>query len=300
MRAAPVLSGMNVDAVVLDVDGVLVDVADSYRRAIVESVETVYGRTIRKGDVQAFKDAGGFNNDWELTDAAALFVLAKGEGFAPGIDEYTDRIEREGGGVDAAETVVRAELGGNATERVRRDWDRERLRDVFQQLYLGADLYRGIEDREPDPDVAGEGFVHDEPVIVTPGTVDALTSNYAVGVVTGRPAAEAEIALDRAGLDLPLEHRFTMDDWEEGKPHPYALTTLAERFDADSVVFVGDTLDDVETAVNADEADPDREYHGVGVLTGGLTGDDGRRKYDDAGAAAVLESVNDLPEFLTD
>jgi len=291
---------MDVDAVVLDVDGVLVDVADSYRRAIVESVETVYGRTIRKDDIQLFKDAGGFNNDWELTDAAALFVLAKGEGFAPGIDEYTDRIATEGGGVAAAELVVRAALGGNATERVRQDWDRERLRDVFQQLYLGADLYRGIEDADPDPELAGEGFIHDEPVLATSATVDELTRRFDVGVVTGRPAAEAEIALERVGLDVPLEHRFTMDDWEEGKPHPYALTTLAERFAADSVAFVGDTLDDVRTAVNAADADPAREYYGIGVLTGGLTGESGREKYEAAGASLVLDSVNDLPDVLAD
>jgi HAD superfamily phosphatase len=291
---------MDGDAVVLDVDGVLVDVADSYRRAIVESIETVYGRTIRKADIQAFKDAGGFNNDWELTDAAALFVLATGEGFALSMDEYTDRIASEGGGVDAAERVVRAELGGNATERVRREWDRERLRDVFQQLYLGADLYRGLEDQEPDPDIAGKGFIHDEPVLASPETIDALTRRFDVGILTGRPAAEAEIALDRVGLDLPLEHRFTMDDWDAGKPAPDALVTLAERFAADDVTFVGDTLDDVHTAVNAAETDPSREYHGIGVQTGGLTGDAGRQKFESAGASAVLDSVDDLPAFLAD
>jgi HAD superfamily phosphatase len=300
LTQAGVTSCMDVDAVVLDVDGVLVDVADSYRRAIVESVETVYGRTIRKDDIQSFKDAGGFNNDWELTDAAALFVLAQGEGLGLSMREYTDRISEAGGGVSAAERVVRAELGGNATERVRQDWDRERLRDVFQQLYLGADLYRGIEDAEPDPEIAGEGFIHDEPVIATSETIAALTRRFDVGVVTGRPAAEAEIALKRADLDVPGEHRFTMDDWAEGKPHPYALRTLAERLAADSVAFVGDTLDDVRTAVNAADADRDRDYHGVGVLTGGLTGDSGREKYEDAGASAVLESVNDLPDFLAD
>jgi phosphoglycolate phosphatase-like HAD superfamily hydrolase len=121
-----------------------------------------------------------------------------------------------------------------------------------------------------------------------------------MGVLTGRPEAEAEIALERVGLDdaVPVEHRFTMDDWEEGKPHPRALTTLAERFDAASVVFVGDTLDDVRTAVNANETDSGREFHGIGVLTGGLTGEEGRRKYESEGARAVLESINELPEFL--
>ena len=34
---------MQVDALVVDIDGVLVDVADSYRKAIRESIDRVYG-----------------------------------------------------------------------------------------------------------------------------------------------------------------------------------------------------------------------------------------------------------------
>jgi HAD superfamily hydrolase (TIGR01548 family) len=309
---------MQADAVVLDIDGVLVDVADSYRRAIVESVERVHGDTIEKAAIQSFKEAGGFNNDWELTYAAALFVLARREGLAMDAEEFTDRIAQrraqsddteEADGLDAAEAVVADALDAAAAERARADWDPERLREVFQQLYLGADLYAEIEGEEPDLD--GEhpedaehsgdadlsGFIHDEPVLLESATLDAL-ADRSLGVVTGRPADEADIAQRRVGLDLPDERRFTMDDWDEGKPHPRALVTLAERFDAESVVFVGDTLDDVKTAVNAAESDPDREYVGVGVLTGGLTGEEGRRKYDEAGADAVIDSVNDLPDLL--
>jgi len=113
-------------------------------------------------------------------------------------------------------------------------------------------------------------------------------------VLTGRPAAEADIALDRVGLDVPDDHRFTMDDPAPGKPDPTALVALAETFDARRTVFVGDTLDDIRTATNANEADPDREYLGVGVLTGGLTGERGREKFRDAGAEAVVETVDDL------
>ncbi|MFC4542559.1 TIGR01548 family HAD-type hydrolase [Halosolutus amylolyticus] len=289
---------MNADAVVLDVDGVLVDVADSYRQAIVDSIEHVYDRTIRKPDIQQFKDAGGFNNDWELTYAAALYVLATNEGYRDSIDDFTDRIAAEGGGLEAAETVIRDAIGARATQRVTERWDTDRLRDVFQQLYLGADLYRGIEGG--DPDLETRGFIHDEPVLLEDEARETLLANYDVGILTGRPEPEAEIALDRVGLDdeIPVEHRFTMDDWEEGKPHPRALVTLAERFEADSVAFVGDTLDDVRTAVNANEADADREYHGIGVLTGGLTGEEGRRKYEAEGAAAVLDSVNEVPDLL--
>ncbi|MFP9060165.1 TIGR01548 family HAD-type hydrolase [Natrialbaceae archaeon A-chndr2] len=289
---------MNADAVVLDIDGVLVDVADSYRRAIVDSIEYVYGRTIRREDIQLFKNAGGFNNDWELTYAGALYVLAAGEGFDRSLEAFTDAIAAEGGGLEAAESVVMDELGGQATQRVRGKWDTERLRDVFQQLYLGSERYAVLEDADPDAELEGAGYIEAEPVLLEDETREALLERYDVGIVTGRPAAEAEIALARVGLEIPLEHRFTMDDWAEGKPHPRALTTLGARFDADSVVFVGDTLDDVQTAVNAESADDERTYHGVGVLTGGLTGGSGRELFEEAGASAVLESINELPDVL--
>jgi len=288
---------MNVDAVVLDVDGVLVDVADSYRRAIVESLEGVYGETIDRADVQQFKDAGGFNNDWELTDAAALYLLARREGCTLSLDEFTTDIAAIGGGLDAARAVVSEELTPASRERVFSAWSPDQLRETFQQLYLGSALYRELEDREPTMET--DGFIHDEPVLAEDGTLRTLQDRFAVGVLTGRPAAEADIALERVGLDVAEAHRFTMDDWEAGKPDPAALVTLAERFEADCVAFAGDTLDDVRTAVNADERD-DRSYYGVGVLTGGLTGEDGQRKFERAGASAVVDSVNDLPDLLSE
>jgi HAD superfamily phosphatase len=289
---------MNADAVVLDVDGVLVDVANSYRRAIVDTLSYVYGDTIERAAVQQFKDAGGFNNDWTLTDAAALFLLAREAGYEGSVEAFTDEIAARGGGLEAAEAVVEDALPLPAVDRVRERWEPERLREVFQQLYLGSELYADLEGEEPDLDA--EGFINDEPVIVTPETIERLTREYDVCILTGRPEAEAKIALDRVGLDVPAERRFTMDDWAEGKPNPRALVALAERTGADSVVFVGDTLDDVRTAINAREADPDTEYHGFGVFTGGLTGPEGRRKYEEAGADRILDSVNDLPDVLAE
>jgi HAD superfamily hydrolase (TIGR01548 family) len=288
---------MTVDAVVLDIDGVLVDVEDSYRRAIVESLDRVYEETIERADIQLFKDAGGFNNDWELTDATALYLLARREERHLSLETFTTDIEAMGGGLDAARAVVSEELTPAERERVFSTWDREQLRETFQQLYLGTDLYRDLEDGAVTMETVG--FIHDEPVIVEEETLRTLQDQYAVGVLTGRPAPEADIALDRVGLNVPDDNRFTMDDWEDGKPDPAALTTLAERFGADSVAFAGDTLDDVKTAVNASERD-DRAYDGIGVLTGGLSGEHGRKKFERAGATAVLDSVNDLPEMLAE
>ena len=285
---------MNVDAVVLDIDGVLVDVSASYRRAVVDTVERVHGETIDRAAVQQFKEAGGFNNDWELTDAAALYVLARAEGMDRSVRSFTAAVERAGGGLSGARTVISEGLTPAARERVLAAHDAERHRDVFQQLYLGSELYRELEGGEPTVDAPG--YIHDEQVLVEPETLAAL--DRPLGVLTGRPAAEAEIALDRVGLEVPGRHRFTMDDPAGGKPDPEALVTLADRLDADRLAFVGDTLDDVRTAVNATASD-DRTYRGVGVLTGGLSGSEGQQKLESAGASAVLDSVDELPALLT-
>ncbi len=286
---------MNVEAVVLDIDGVLVDVENSYRRAIIETIERCYDERIDNETIQQFKDAGGFNNDWELTDAVGLYILATREGMDSSIATFTDTISGTGGGLSAARTAAGESLTPADRERVLSSWDTERHREIFQQLYLGNDLYRELEGAEPTLEC--DGFITDEPVLAESSTLATLTDRYPVGVLTGRPAAEAEIALDRVGLSVPDELRFTMDDWEAGKPDPGALITLADRFDADRLAFAGDTLDDVRTAVNAAETDS-RTYHGIGVLTGGLTGESGRQKFDAAGAAAVVDSVNNLPELL--
>ncbi len=287
---------IDADTVVFDVDGVLIDVADSYRRAVVESVERVHGGTLDREDLQLFKDAGGFNNDWTLTYAVALYVLSYREGLGRSVETFTDAVAASGGGLEAAEAVAADLLDPDARERVYAEWDRDRLRAVFQQLYLGDERYRDLEGGEPPLASEQRGFIEDEPVLLDPGTLDAL-DGHELGVVTGRPRAEAAIALERAGLDLPDDRVYAMEDGP-GKPEPDALVAVAEDADAASVVFVGDTLDDIETATNAAETDPDREYHGVGVLTGGLTGASGRRKYEQRGASAVLDDVNDLPELL--
>jgi HAD superfamily phosphatase len=55
--------------VLFDMDGVLVDVSGSYRRAVIETTAALSGRVVSPATVQAYKDRGGFNNDWVLTHA---------------------------------------------------------------------------------------------------------------------------------------------------------------------------------------------------------------------------------------
>ena len=53
--------------IVFDMDGVLVDVTESYRETIVRTVEHFTGRTIERALIQRYKNEGGWNNDWALS-----------------------------------------------------------------------------------------------------------------------------------------------------------------------------------------------------------------------------------------
>ena len=52
---------------VFDMDGVLVDVANSYRETIVRTVEIFTGKLISRDLIQEYKNQGGWNNDWLLS-----------------------------------------------------------------------------------------------------------------------------------------------------------------------------------------------------------------------------------------
>jgi len=51
---------------VFDMDGVLVDVTDSYRETVILTVAHFTGKTITRELIQEYKNQGGWNNDWAL------------------------------------------------------------------------------------------------------------------------------------------------------------------------------------------------------------------------------------------
>ncbi len=55
---------------VFDMDGVLVDVTDSYREAILRTVRHFTGREATKDYIQQIKNRGGFNDDFQLSHTA--------------------------------------------------------------------------------------------------------------------------------------------------------------------------------------------------------------------------------------
>jgi HAD superfamily hydrolase (TIGR01548 family) len=57
--------------IVFDMDGVLAEVTESYRESIQQTVEHFTGQRPTRDAIQQYKNAGGWNNDWALSQKIA-------------------------------------------------------------------------------------------------------------------------------------------------------------------------------------------------------------------------------------
>ena len=57
---------------VFDMDDVLVDVAESYRATTIATVQHYTGVLITNDEIQCYKNAGGWNDDWQLSQRIIL------------------------------------------------------------------------------------------------------------------------------------------------------------------------------------------------------------------------------------
>jgi len=59
------------DLLIFDMDGVLVEVSESYRESVVQCVLHFTGQRVSRDRIQEYKNQGGWNNDWDLSQKIA-------------------------------------------------------------------------------------------------------------------------------------------------------------------------------------------------------------------------------------
>ena len=196
--------------VAFDIDGVIRDVAGSYRLALSDTVAhfTAGAWHPTPEEIDQLKGEGLWNNDWE---ASLELVYRYFEG-----------------------------LGKSRTEH---PVDYEAIVSFFQSRYRG-ELVNG----------AWTGYLAGEPLLCDRTYFDKLTIS-------------AKFVLERR-IGLVNPELVAMDD-APGKPDPSGLFALMDRLDVDpeeSVVYVGDTVADMQTIVRSRAHDKSRSFFAVGSL----------------------------------
>ena len=80
---------------VFDMDGVLVDVTESYRETIVRTVEFFTGAKITRELIQDYKNQGGWNNDWLLSQRICA-DLGREVDYRTIVDKFNDFFLNQG------------------------------------------------------------------------------------------------------------------------------------------------------------------------------------------------------------
>ena len=149
---------MSAQMLVFDMDGVLVDVTDSYRETVVKTVEHFTGKTISRDSIQDYKNQGGWNNDWMLSQKICRDLGV--EIPYPTIVEYFNYLFLDQGMIHRERWLPRdglldrlgerfefAIFTGRTTEEAEITLQREGVRDRF--LLVSAN---DVENEKPAPD----------------------------------------------------------------------------------------------------------------------------------------------------
>jgi histidinol-phosphate aminotransferase len=192
--------------------------------------------------------------------------------------EDIDRIKAEGDANDDWEVVRRLLLERGVTIAM------SDIVDRFQSAYLGDGDRPGLRETES--------------CTVDPDVLAAAVKGRPIGIVTGRPRAEAEWFLRRSGLDRVIDTVIARED-APLKPDPSGVVAALDRLDLESAWFLGDTIDDLVAA----RAVRNRCVIPIGIRPPGLP-TERRDEFDRtllrAGAARVLDAGRPLIDLLQD
>jgi HAD superfamily phosphatase len=215
-------------ALVFDIDGVIRDVAGSYRRALADTVEHFTAGNYRPTpeDIDLLKSEGIWNNDWEAAQEL--------------IDRYRS------GQLPAVKPDPNALAMPNYGQLVL----------FFQQRYMG---------QNPEDVASWSGYVTEEPLIANPAYFRSLdAANIAWGFFSGATRSSAKYVLDRLDITNPV--LIAMED-APGKPDPSGLLIAVEKLGNRAVaIYAGDTAADMLTVVKAKATKPAINWLGVGIL----------------------------------
>lgn len=214
-----------IDALIWDMDGVLVDVSKSYRVAIRKTAQQFLPHLkVTEEDVSSIKTFVGLNNDW---DATYTLIINKSDPLL-----HVQNI------IDGLPDIRK-------TERY------QKIKDVFQSFYLGELLYKQVYGTEPKIRFK-QGLIANEIMLITKDQLQTLKRAFKkMGIVTGRPRLEALYALQENNIEEIFDVVITMDDYERGKPYPDGILDAINKLDVQNPVYIGDTLNDVQAAKNA-------------------------------------------------
>ncbi len=248
--------------ILFDIDGVIRSVENSYRLSLKKTVYKFSGWEPSYIDIDNAKNEGIWNNDWDLSLELIKRYIKK------------ENLKLQ---IPSREAIVKC----------------------FEEFYFGGDPNNNSN--------YWSGFILNEELLVNKEFFDKLQSNGIIwGFVSGAESASAKFVLEkRLGLKSPP--LISMGDAPD-KPDPKGFINLSKKLLGNTlgpsnipIAYVGDTIADINTVMNARKEIPSQKFISIGLAPPHLhlkSRLKERNSYESnlriAGADLILNSINDL------
>ena len=292
-----------IDCLVFDIDGVLIDATESYPAAILDALKTYTMQTFpdqralaesfHVDDIFHFKAAGGFNDEWDLAYAGALWIVWHAlDCGAPALGDYTEAIKESGGGL-AGTLAILAQHG--VEQWVVSRCNKDTVMRLAQESYAGADACATLFGFHAQF-MTNPGRHHLERALLPPAALEPHRGHLAL--YTGRNDQETDFVLKSFRLDafFPKSLRITASSGIK-KPSPKGLRILLTSLPHRAALFVGDTLDDARAAERYRRLYPHSPLLFAGI-TGGAMGRNSREVFTHSEADIIAPTTQQLLDYL--
>jgi phosphoglycolate phosphatase-like HAD superfamily hydrolase len=174
------------------------------------------------------------------------------------------------------------------------------VRRIFQELYLGADLFERVY-QQPAIIVQSTGYAEHEALVIKPEVLAELSQKISLGVVSDRPKNEVERSLKAQKIDHYFQTVITLDETQQAKanpvPDPWPLLEAARRLQPAPArcAYIGANRGDIQAAKAANQTLP---FTAIGCLIGAPNKEALRKTFEENKANMILGHPNNLKELI--
>jgi len=300
----------DIDSLIFDCDGVLIDITKSYDQTIVTTAKYVLETLANIDDsididfkiIDGFKSTGGFNDEVDLTYAAILSIVAAKKlkkdqtefiftviknSDSTGIKSVENFLKNQ---VDISKIINQLSYPGSHKENV--------LYQIFDQLFYGPELYLKLfknSSKFSDP-----GLIENDDVILDDELCIKLQKKFGnqISMVTGRGKESVSYSLKNLlqKFDLPNSVFLEDESRDLAKPNPQALVDSIHGMSSKSCLYVGDSMEDFIMAKKATILGNKTTF--CGIIGTSKNPQKKLKLFEENGAILVLDSITLLPKVL--
>jgi len=298
------------DSIIFDCDGVLIDITKSYDQTIIKTTQYVLENLAKINSsidvdfkiIDGFKSTGGFNDEVDLTYAAIISLVAakklendptnfifdviKNSDFT-GIVSVEKYIENQ---TDISEIKKQLSYPGTHHDNP--------LYQIFDQIFYGPELYQKLFNKTSN--FSDIGLIEQDDVILNNILFEKLQKkfNSKIAMVTGRGKESVKYSLKSLLAKFNLDNSMFLEDEprELAKPNPQSLLNSINGMNCTSILYVGDSMEDFIMAKRTSDLGQKTTF--CGIIGTSKNPQEKLDLFEKNGAILVLDSINLLPKVL--